>query len=184
MKAESFETEIDHAALLEACAMGDRGALRMLFETEGPRLVGVAQRILRRRELAEEAVQDGFASIWRNASGFDRSAGSARGWIYAIVRNRALNLLRDGAREDIVEPEALDLLRETGTAEQAWLGLGEAEALRRCLDALEPQRRRAVLLAYVLGLTHGEIAGRMGAPLGTVKAWVRRALISLRECMG
>jgi RNA polymerase sigma-70 factor (ECF subfamily) len=184
MKAGSFDAELDHAALLEACASGDRDALRILFEAEGPRLIGVAQRILRRRELAEEAVQDGFARIWRNAASFDRTVGSARGWIYAIVRNRALNLLRDGAREDIVEPEAIDLLREGAVVDAAWEGLGETEALRRCLDGLEPQRRRAVLLAYVLGLTHGEIAGRMGAPLGTVKAWVRRALIALRECMG
>lgn len=183
MKLETVGAELDYAALVEACARGDREALRVLFEVEGPRLVGVAQRILRRRELAEEAVQDGFARIWRGASGFDRSLGSARGWIYAIVRNRALNMLRDGAREDIVEPEAFDTIRDDAVAHQAWEQLSESAALRRCLDALEPQRRRAVLLAYVLGLTHGEIAGRMAAPLGTVKAWVRRALIALRECM-
>lgn len=154
----------------------------MLFEAEGPRLVGVAQRILRRRDLAEEAVQDGFAQIWRNAAQFDRSVGSGRGWIYAIVRYRALDILRDGKREDIVAPEEIDALRDDA-GERLWDGLDHGSELRACLETLEPKRRHAVLLVYVMGLTHGEIAGRLGAPLGTVKAWVRRALIALRECM-
>lgn len=173
---------LDHAAALEACARGDQDALRALYEAEGPRLTGMAQRLLRRRDLAEEAVQDGFAQIWRKAAQFDRTVGSARGWIYAVVRNRALNMLRDGAREDIVDPEDLNALRQTA-AEEAWRDLDAQGRLRACLAALEPERRRAILLAYVLGMTQGEIAGAMGAPLGTVKAWVRRSLIALRECM-
>lgn len=173
---------LDYEAALAACARGEITALETLFQAEAPRLVGVAQRILRRRDLAEDAVQDGFAQIWRNASSFDPGLGSARGWIYAIVRYRALNILRDGKREDLVAPEHLDRLRDDAAVE-AWDGMDNRSRLRHCLEALEPERRRAVLLAYVLGLTHGEIAGRMGAPLGTVKAWLRRSLRALRECL-
>lgn len=173
---------VDYEAALEACARHDREALRALFETEGPKLTGVAQRIVRRRDLAEEAVQDGFVQIWQNAARYDRTLGSARAWIYAIVRYRALNMVRDGQREDLVAPHNLDLLRDH-SAEEAWERLGDGEALRICLEALEPKRREAVLLAYVLGLTQGEIAGRMNTPLGTVKAWMRRSLIALRECL-
>jgi RNA polymerase sigma-70 factor, ECF subfamily len=173
---------LDHADTLEACARGDRSALRNLFEAEGPRLLGVAQRILHRRELAEEALQEGFAQIWRSADRFDRSAGSARGWIYAIVRNKALNMLRDAARETNLPPEDLDRLRDSAV-ETSWDGLDPEGRLRQCLGELDPSRRQAILLAYVAGLTHGEIAGKMRIPLGTAKAWVRRTLIALRDCM-
>ena len=173
---------LDYAETLEACARGETAALRALFEFEGPKLLGVAQRILRRRDLAEEAVQEGFAQIWRKSGSFDRGFGSARGWIYAVVRNRALNMLRDGAREETVPAEDLDRMRETNIA-ASWDGLDPEGLLRRCLGQLEPERRRALLMVYVLGLTHGEVAGRMSVPLGTAKAWIRRGLIALRECM-
>jgi RNA polymerase sigma-70 factor, ECF subfamily len=174
--------EFDYAAQLEACARGEKRALKALFEREGPKLTGVAMRILHRRDLAEEAVQEGFVRIWQNASSFDRRAGSARGWIYAVVRYRALNMLRDGARESATEPEALDRMRETAV-EAVGEDLDSDGMLRRCLEELDQRPRKAILLAYVLGLTHGEVAGRMNVPLGTAKAWLRRALASLRECM-
>ncbi len=173
---------IDYEASLEACARGDKAALRALFEAEAPRLISVAQRILRRRELAEEAVQDGFAQIWRRADTFDRAFGSARGWIYAVIRHRALNMLRDGKYEELVTSQRLEDLQET-TVTEAWEGLDARGQLRGCLDELDGNHRTAVLFAYVLGMTHGEIADRMAAPLGTVKSWVRRGLIALRECL-
>lgn len=173
---------IDYEALLHACARGDKAALRTLFEAEVPRLVGVAQRILRRRDLAEEAVQDGFAQIWRRADTFDRTFGSARGWIYAVIRHRALNMLRNGKREELVTSQRLEDLQETSVI-KAWEGLDARSELRVRLDELDGNHRKAVLLAYVIGMTHDEIAGHMEAPLGTVKSWLRRALISLRECL-
>jgi RNA polymerase sigma-70 factor, ECF subfamily len=177
-----LQMDFDYAGSLEACAQGDESALRALYERESPKLVGVAMRILHRRDLAEEAVQDGFVRIWKNAATFDRNAGSARGWIYAIIRYRALNMLRDGARESVMEPGELDRLRESAV-EKVGSDLDSEGTLRKCIEALDQRPRQAVLLAYVLGLTHGEIAGRMHVPLGTAKAWIRRALTSLRECM-
>ncbi len=129
---------LDYAEKFEACARGDRAALRALFESEGPRLLGVAQRILHRRDLAEEAVQEGFAQIWRKAATYDRTLGSARGWIYAIVRYRALNMLRDGAREQAVPEEDLDRMRDANVA-ASWSGLDPEGMLRHCLGQLEPQ---------------------------------------------
>jgi RNA polymerase sigma-70 factor, ECF subfamily len=173
----------DHAEALLSCARGDRAALQSLFREEAGRLIGMTFRILRRRDLAEEAVQDAFVRIWRSASRFDPARGSARGWIYAIARNRALSILRDSAREDLTPEAELDALREADPVEAAWDGLDHASRLRTCLAALDEVKRRCVVMAYVLGYTHGEIAGRLGAPLGTVKAWVRRGLGALRECM-
>jgi RNA polymerase sigma-70 factor (ECF subfamily) len=186
--AEGGGAVLDHAAAVARCAAGDAGALRTLFEAEAPRLVAVAQRILRRRDLAEEAVQDAFVAIWRKAATYDPARGSARGWIFAIVRKRALTMLRDGAREDLADAADLDALREASdpvdSAAEAFERLDDACRLRRCLAALDETKRAPILLAYVEGLTQGEIAGRLGAPLGTVKAWMRRGLAALRECMG
>lgn len=168
------------------CTKGDRDGLRLIFDSEAPRLVAIAERILRRRELAEEAVQDAFIQIWRKAAQYAPDRGSARGWICAVVRNRALNMLRDGKREDLSGDEVIAQMRDAGQIDQghaAWLELDSRSRLRDCLSALDEPKRQSILMAYVSGFTHGEIAGRLDVPLGTAKAWVRRGLASLRECM-
>jgi RNA polymerase sigma-70 factor (ECF subfamily) len=172
------------AILLERVAAADRAALAELFRLEAGRLIAVARRIVRRADLAEEVVQETFVTIWRKAAQFDRSRGSARGWVTTMVRNRALNLVRDGQRMQLVEPDALAMLGDAdGEADRAFEALPAASDLRRCLEQLEPIRRRSIVLAYVAGFTHGEIAGRLQAPIGTVKAWIRRGVIALQECM-
>jgi RNA polymerase sigma-70 factor (ECF subfamily) len=168
-------------AALVRCASGDRAALRVIFDAEAARMTGVAFRILRRRDLAEEAVQDAFVRIWRMARSFDPARGSARMWVYAVLRNRALTLLQDEARypasaDDSSWPEA--------SADAAFALLPETSALRRCLEQLDLKRRAAVILAYAHGMSHGELAGKLGVPLGTAKSWARRGLLSLQECMG
>ncbi|MGF9565557.1 sigma-70 family RNA polymerase sigma factor [Neorhizobium sp. JUb45] len=182
--ATDQSTDLETALL--ACARGDRNGLRLIFDLEGGRLVAVAQRILRRRELAEEVVQEAFIRIWTHAHQFAPGRGSARGWIYAVVRNRALNMLRDGRREDLVSDERLETLQDAEQMDEimsAWHRLDRDSRLKECLGALEEMRRRGILMAYVGGYTHGEIAGRLKLPLGTAKSWIRRGLLSLRECM-
>ncbi len=173
--------EAQVAAAIARCAAGERSALRVIYDIEAARMAGVARRMLRRQDLAEEAVQDTFMRVWRAARTFDPQKGAARGWLYAILRNCTLSILRDEGRftddEDIAE-EAAPL------TESALARLPETSALRRCLEQLDGQRRAAVVLAYVHGLSHAELAGKLGVPLGTVKSWVRRSLISLQECMG
>lgn len=168
---------------LARCGRGERAGLRLVYESEGPAMLGVALRIVKRRELAEEVVQEAFVKIWRHAHRFDPELGPARAWLYAIVRNQALNVLRDGRREDLVDtvPEDGIAAIEAGAAFDL---LPDTETLKRCLEALDPRRRASVLMAYVDGFSHGEIAGRLAVPLGTVKAWIRRSLVALKECMG
>lgn len=174
----------DEAALLLRVARGDRSALAALFENNASKLLGVALRIVRRRDLAEEVIQDSFVAIWQSASRFDPARGSARGWLTTIVRNRALNVVRDGARIDLLEPEALaEIGDRRSDAVDAYDSLPASDALRRCLGLLDERKREAILLAYVSGMSHGEVAGRLGAPLGTVKAWIRRGTIALQECL-
>lgn len=169
--------------LLDRVRMGDREALGLLFETEAGRLIAIARRILR-RELAEEAVQEAFVSAWRAAPAFDSGRGRARAWLTTIVRNKALNMLRDDARLDFMRDDELQSFQERGGgAMAAYAMLGEGNALRACLDQLEPQRRHSILLAYVLGYSHGEIAATLNTPIGTIKAWIRRGVIALQECL-
>jgi RNA polymerase sigma-70 factor (ECF subfamily) len=174
---------MDYSMLIAACARGDRQALREILETDGPKMLGIAKRMLRRQDLAEDALQDAMVQIWRKASSYDPAKGSGRAWIFAILRNRTLNMLRDGAREVATEDDRLERQVDGSDLNEAWQMLGHDSDLRRCLDRLETEKRSAVLMSYVWGYTHGEIAGRLSAPLGTVKAWVRRGLTSLRECM-
>ena len=171
--------EAQIAAALARCATGERAAVRVIYDLEAPRMIGVARRILKRQDLAEEATQDCFMRVWRAARTFDPQKGAARSWLYTILRNCALSILRDEGR--FVSDD--DKLEDTAT-ESAMSLLPESNALRRCLEQLDPERRSVVVLSYVHGLSHGELAGRLGVPLGTVKSWVRRSLISLQECMG
>ena len=173
------EREAQLAAALARCAAGDRAALRVIYDSEAPRMTGIARRILFRQDLAEEAVHDAFIRIWRGAAGFDPRRGRARGWLYAVVRNRALSIHRDEHRYEASDESVQDVDSEATLSR-----MPETSALRRCLEQIDRPRRDVVVLAYVHGMSHGELAGTLKVPLGTVKSWVRRSLFALQECMG
>lgn len=176
---------IDIDGALRRCATGDSAALRVIYDAEADRMLGVAMRMLKRRSLAEEAVHDAFVQIWRKAATFDPGRGAAKTWIYAVLRNGALDILRSESRTEALEDDAIeDTASEADDPETVVLKLSDGAALRRCLETLEPKRRSAIVLAYVNGLTQGELAGRLGVPIGTVKSWIRRSLMSLKECLG
>jgi RNA polymerase sigma-70 factor (ECF subfamily) len=182
-------TDFDYESALAACAKGQGVALQRLYEQESPRLLGVVQRIVRDRPLAEDIVHDAFVNIWNRAASFDPLRGQGRGWIYAIARNLALNSLRDNSRQDAVDPETLEALNMEESL-QAWRDSKDAFAwedtadrMHICFEMLEPIRRNCLLHAYVDGFTHTQIAEHIGAPLGTVKAWIKRSLLNLRECL-
>ena len=176
-------TEIENA--LHACASGDKLALKRIYDAESARMLGVAQRLLKRRALAEEAVQDAFVLIWRHAARYDPERGGGLTWIYAILRNRSLSILRDEKRTETTDlPVAEETASEEDDPETVMAKLSDATALRACLETLPQEKRGIVLLAFAQGLTHGEIAGRLKMPIGTVKSWIRRSLIALKECLG
>lgn len=181
--------EFDYEATLAACARGERNALHALYTQEGARLLGVVRRIVRDRALAEDIVHDACVNIWTHAAAFDPTRGSARGWIYSVARHLALNAVRDGQREVVVDEDTAAALDARASVD-AWHDMADAFAwqasagrIAHCLEQLEPVRRNCVLHAYVDGFSHGEIARRLDAPLGTVKAWIKRSLAALRECM-
>ncbi|EJN19453.1 sigma-70 family RNA polymerase sigma factor [Pseudomonas sp. GM80] len=173
------EPVFDYEARLAACARGERSALRDLYVQEGPRLLGVAKRLVRDTALAEDIVHEAFIKIWNGATGFDPARGSARGWMFSVTRHLALNLLRDQSRETSLGAE-----HETAADVDAFEAQAHSARINRCLEQLDPQRRRCILHAYVDGYSHAQIATRLDTPLGTVKAWIKRSLNALRECMG
>ncbi len=180
--AADDDERCDH--LLQRVGAGDREALGTLFSMEAGRLIAVARRIVRRREVAEDIVQESFVAAWRHAPRFDPTRGRARAWLGTIVRNRALNAIRDGSRVDLVTETELAGYGDRGQdATAAVQLLGEREMLRVCLEQLEPKRRRSILLSYVVGYSHGEIAADLDVPVGTVKAWIRRGVVALQECL-
>ena len=173
----------DYEATLAACASGDRGALRALYDREARWLMGVAMRIVRQRQLAEEVLQEAFLQIWRAAGTFDAARGSGRGWIYTVVRHRALQEVRKDGREVNVAIEDIENLADDRQSVAADPQGIDAAELERCLERLEPQKRACIVHAFVEGYTHEQIAARLDAPLGTVKSWVRRGLLALKECL-
>lgn len=183
-------------ALLLRIAARDDGsaeAFRRLYETSAPLLLGVAQRILARQELAEEVLHDTFASIWRSAGTFDPLAAAPVGWMVSIARNRAIDVRsrHDVARVDSYhaaldeDPEgSLDRLFDWSPAADESVDQRRAEQrLRECLARLAAVERQVLVLAYEHGLSHRELAAHFSKPLGTVKSWVRRGLASLRGCV-
>jgi len=170
------------AMLLARCAQSDGIAFRRLYELQAPTLYGVALRITRQPALASDAVHDALLQVWRNAARFDPARGNARAWLLSLVRYRALDSVARIGREVLgaevpeaadPDPDPLDRL----------LATRDGQALHECLQQVEADRRRLVLLAFVEGLTHTEVAGRVGQPLGSVKSSIRRALLALRTCL-
>ncbi|MBD9482566.1 sigma-70 family RNA polymerase sigma factor [Pseudomonas sp. PDM14] len=176
----------DYPANLIACANGNRQALQQLYEQEGARLLGVAKRIVRDHAIAEDIVHDAFLNIWTRANTFDPARGSARGWIYSITRHLALNFVRGQAKD--VQPSAanaqtIEAALSADSPYDETDALVHAGQLDGCLSQLEAIRRECIVHAYVDGYSHAEISAKLGAPLGTVKAWIKRSLVALRECM-
>lgn len=178
-------TSPDLGFVIREIAQGKVEAFRRLYDIEAGRMLGISIRILRRRALAEEAVHDAFLNVWNHAGSYDARHGHPRAWLHTIVRNRALNILRGEARTELSgEIDRFDAPSEDESPEEAAARLSDADQLRHCLGSLDERPRRAVVLAYTHGLSHGEIAERLETPLGTIKSQIRRALIALKECLG
>lgn len=163
--------------LLGQVALGDRTAFRRLYQATAAHLFPIALRILSRRDLAEEAVQEAYVQIWNKAGEFRPGSGSARAWMGSIVRYRSLDALRRRPPEvsmDYERPdEGFDPIGR----------LANGTDLQLCFEELSDEQREAIGLAYVQGYSHSELSAKLNTPLGTVKSWVRRGLAALKECL-
>jgi len=174
------------AELLAQCALRNQRAFALLYELTSAKLFGVALRILRRRDWAEEVLQECYVSVWNHAGDYAIQKSAPLTWMTSIVRNRSLDWLRRPQHEATGE--------EYDIAVEAWqddapgplerlAASSEAAALERCLQQLDGKQRQSIMLAFFHGLSHSEVAGHMKQPLGTVKTWVRRGLERLKGCL-
>jgi RNA polymerase sigma factor (sigma-70 family) len=172
-------------ALVLLAARSEQTALGELYDRYARPAYGLALRILRDEELAEDAVQDAFLSLWRTASRFVPERGKASTWILTLVHRRAVDVVR---REQRRRTDTLDDAHEPtdaagGADEEAWLRL-QRERVQEALRQLPDQQREALELAYYGGFTQTELAERLGQPIGTIKSRMFAGLARLRELLG
>jgi RNA polymerase sigma-70 factor, ECF subfamily len=172
------------ASLLSRTASRDQRAFAELYRRAGGRLYSVCLRMLRDRSEAEEALQEVFTTVWRRAESFDPARAGAMTWLTALTRNSAIDRLRQRRETLAQDPIDLDRMPDERSGPAA-----DAEAnedyvrLRNCLETLESQQRDSVREAFFSGVTYKELAARRQVPLPTLKSWIRRGLIRLRECL-
>jgi RNA polymerase sigma-70 factor, ECF subfamily len=169
--------------LIEAVGRGSQVALKRLYELESRRLYGIALRIVRRPEIAADVLQETFVQIWQNAAAFSVERGAGAAWLTGIVRFRSLDAVRKLGREVLTDDPALGDVAVQPDVIEKIDAAAEAGALKRCFKLLDDQQRRCIVLAFVDGLSHSEITERINVPLGTVKSWIRRGLLTLRRCL-
>ena len=181
-------------ALLSRSALGDRAAFGELYERTSGHLFAVVLRIQRDRALAEELLQDIYVGIWNAAGGFDAARSQPLTWLTSIARNRAIDSLRraqaqprlvSATRDDDDDrPDETDAMADDAPGPMDLLArASDARQLSLCMEGLSAQQRQSVALAFFDGLSHAEVADHLHQPLGTVKSWVRRALMTLKNCL-
>lgn len=171
----------DDASLARRIRSGDRDALGELYDRHASVALAVALRVIGDREQAEDLVHDAFVIAWQKIGRFDPARGSLRGWLLTIVRNRGIDRIR--GRRPSVEIEAADLPSGPNPTWDEAISRLSADQVRSALDALPPEQRTAIELAYFNGRTYREIAQLTGVPQGTVNGRMRLALAKLREAL-
>jgi RNA polymerase sigma-70 factor (ECF subfamily) len=173
----------DVAVLISRVALREQSAFSELYNKTSPKLFGVCLRILKDRTDAEEVLQEVFVKIWQRADRYVVSDNPAMPWLMAIARNQSIDATR--ARKPVADEidSAYDLADRQPDPESQAVNKGEGRRIDSCMEELEADRAKAVRGAYVEGLSYQELADQFAVPLNTMRTWLRRSLLRLRECM-
>ena len=179
-RTDTLPPDIELARLLQRCAASDTVAFRALYDKTSPILFARLLRMLRRRPVAEEVLQDVFVRIWQRAAQFEAHRGRALAWTMTIARYCAIDLLR---RERVtrVSDDATAGIADEAAADPG--GLEKPDNIDHCIGQLNDNTRQCLTLAFVEGRSHDEIARLTTNPLGSVKSWIRRGLLALKDCL-
>ena len=183
MDADAARSQL--AAALVRTGTGDRAALRMVYQDSSAKLFGVLLRILKDRSEAEDVLQDVYVTVWRKAADFDARRASPMTWLIALARNRSIDRLRATRMNRNMTPieGATEVADSVATADDALESVQEHARLHGCLEGLASHERAALRGAFFDGNTYDDLAKRMRVPLGTMKSWIRRAMIKLKACL-
>jgi RNA polymerase sigma factor (sigma-70 family) len=184
--AKQLERNARLMQLLARTALKDQAAFAELYRAVSPHLYAVALRILRDAAAAEEVLQESFVNVWHHAASYVAAKSQPLTWLTSIVRNRCLDQLRRREVETVTlddEEEGVTIAAPGPTPLEMLLAGADAQAVKGCVETLEPAQKQAIALAFFQGLSHSELAAHLRQPLGTVKSWVRRGLERLRACL-
>lgn len=174
----------DITDLLKRTAGRDQAAFAKLYTSTAPKLLGTLLRILKRRDIAEEVLQETFVKIWDKAADFDPQRASPITWMSTIARHRALDILRQRTPDSLEDhPEYQDTPSTDDLALDQILKAEGGKALKDCLSKLDPDRASMIVLAYCEGYSREELASRYKQPANTIKTWLRRSLLQLKGCL-
>ena len=176
-------TPHDITKLIVRTSMKDRGAFDLLYRQTSAKLFGVCLRVLRDRAEAEEALQEVFVKIWTKADRFAVSELSPISWLVAVARNHCIDRLRARRTTAAALDEATEVSDPNPGPEAMAVASGERRRIDDCLDELDADRAAAVRGAYLSGDSYADLATRHGVPLNTMRTWLRRSLLKLRECL-
>lgn len=171
------------ATLLGRVALRDRKAFARLYALASPKLFAIAIRILRDRTDAEEALQEIFIKVWQRAERYEPEQGNPMTWLGVIARNHAIDVIRARKPEASDLAEAFDVASPEPGPEAVAINTSEGSRIDSCMQTLETDRADAVKKAYVEGLSYQELADFYNIPLNTMRTWLRRSLLRLRECL-
>lgn len=163
--------------------MGDRAAFDLLYRQTSAKLFGVCLRVLNDRAEAEEALQEVYVKVWMKADRFAVSELSPISWLVAVARNHAIDRIRQRKKGSVALDEAAEIADAKPSPEAIAVAGGESRRIYQCLDELDQDRAQAVRGAYLRGESYAELAERHGVPLNTMRTWLRRSLLKLRECL-
>lgn len=175
-------------AALGAVSQGDRDALRLVYNMTSAKLFGICLRICGNRASAEDVLQTVYLKVWDRAGRFDADRASPITWLATIARNAAIDWQRSvGGRPLAAEPLTDGIVREIADdgprADALMLGAESDARLHHCLGELEARTQQCIRAAYFDGLTYADLAERENVPLGTMKSWIRRGLLRLKDCL-
>ena len=173
----------DIADLIARCALRDRAAFRTLYERTSAKLFGVVLRILKDRSEAEEAIQEVYIKIWQRADRYVAGGYSPISWLVAVARNHSLDILRARRPVSADIDAGLEVPDSGPSPERAAEDSDERGRIEHCLGTLDPERADAVRGAYLDGYSYDELAAKYDVPLNTMRTWLRRSLLKLRECL-
>lgn len=176
-------TSSDITKLILRVAMRDRVAFDSLYQQTSAKLFGVCLRVLKNQSEAEDALQEVFIKIWDKADRFAASDLSPISWLVAVARNQAIDRIRERRQPSVDMDSTLNVIDPRPDPESLAAANHERRRIQICLEELEKDRAEAVRSAYLDGESYDELANRYGVPLNTMRTWLRRSLLKLRECL-